>query len=300
MSWIALTFFAALMQSVRTAGQKKLTGSISAVGATHVRYLFGLPFALLYLFLMLRLHPDEQWVLGERFYVYASAAAVAQIVATACLVHVLASRNFAIGTAYAKTEALITAVLAAILFAEYLAPIAWFTILIGVVGVLLLNKQLNWRAFLASGFSLKSATTIGIASGFFFSLTSLFLRQASLSLAVSPLLSAAVTLAFMVCLQTVISGVWVWVEDKRQFAVIRNTKQLCLFVGLTSVLGSIGWFTAMTLQYPALVKAVGQIEFVFALILTGRVFREKNTSRELMGMLLIVASVVILMLSRLI
>jgi len=184
MNWISLTLFAALMQSLRTAGQKELAGKVSAVASTHVRYLFGLPFALIYLALIMYTHGDEQWQLGARFYLYATAAAIAQIVATACLVSVLTKRNFAVGTAYAKTLA--------------------------------------------------------------------------------------------------------------------TSKRLCTFVGVTSVLGSIGWFTAMTLQYPALVKALGQIEFIFALVLTGRVFKEKNTTRELLGMFLIVASVVILMLSRLI
>jgi len=298
-NWITLTLFAALMQSVRTAGQKELATQVSAVASTHVRYLFGLPFALIYLYVVLQSHADVQWHLSARFYIYATAAAVAQILATACLVSVLAKRNFAVGTAFAKTEALITAVLAALLFAEYLSWIAWITVLLGIVGVLLLNKSLVLGDLFRGGMSLTSATTIGIASGVFFSFTSLFLRQASLSLQVSAILSASITLAYMVCIQTLISGVWVWIEDKRQFKVLANTKRLCTFVGITSVLGSIGWFTAMTMQFPALVKALGQIEFIFALVLTGRVFKEQNTRRELLGMLLIVASVVLLMLSRL-
>lgn len=300
MNWITLTLFAALMQSVRTAGQKELATKVSAVASTHVRYLFGLPFALIYLYIVLQTHADEQWQLGTRFYAYASAAAVAQIIATACLVSVLAKRNFAVGTAYAKTEALITAVLAAVLFAEYLSWIAWLTILIGIIGVLMLNKSLVLSDLLSNGVSFSNAATVGVASGVFFSFTSLFLRQASLSLNVSPILSASITLAYMVCMQTLISGVWVWLEDKQQFKTLASAKGLCTFVGITSVLGSIGWFTAMTMQFPALVKALGQIEFIFALILTGRVFKEQNTRRELLGMLFIVASVVILMLSRLI
>ena len=298
MDWIALTLFAALMQSVRTAGQKELASTISAVAATHVRYLFGLPFVLLYLCFTLYVYAEETWSLGARFYVYATLAAVAQIIATAFLVSLLANRNFAVGTAYAKTEAIITAVLAAVLFAEYLDVTAWVSVVIGVVGVLLLNKSLS-LSDMVTNFSWRSASAIGIASGLFFSLTSLFLRQASLSLDVSPILSASITLAFMVSIQTVISGVWVWVEDKSQFKEIALKKRLCSFVGVTSVLGSIGWFTAMTIQFPALVKAVGQIEFIFALLLTGHVFKEKNTLRELLGMFLIVASVVVLMVSRL-
>ena len=72
--------------------------------------------------------------------------------------------------------------------------------------------------------------------------------------------------------------------------------RLCLFVGVTSVLGSIGWFTGASYQNVAYTKALGQIEFFITLLLTYRVFKERITHVELLGMFLIIFSVIILLL----
>jgi drug/metabolite transporter (DMT)-like permease len=72
--------------------------------------------------------------------------------------------------------------------------------------------------------------------------------------------------------------------------------RLCLFVGITSVLGSIGWFTGASYQNAAYVKALGQVEFFITLILTYRLFKERISMIEYLGMFLILASVVILLL----
>jgi drug/metabolite transporter (DMT)-like permease len=62
------------------------------------------------------------------------------------------------------------------------------------------------------------------------------------------------------------------------------------------VLGSIGWFTGASFQNAAYVKALGQIEFFITLFLTYRLFKEKISLMEYLGMFLIVISVVILLL----
>ncbi|MFB0999586.1 MAG: EamA family transporter, partial [Colwellia sp.] len=72
--------------------------------------------------------------------------------------------------------------------------------------------------------------------------------------------------------------------------------RLCLFVGITSVIGSIGWFTAASLQNAAYVKALGQIEIIITLFLTYRVFKERISRMEYLGMFLILLSVFILLL----
>lgn len=72
--------------------------------------------------------------------------------------------------------------------------------------------------------------------------------------------------------------------------------RLCLFVGVTSVLGSIGWFTGASLQNAAYVKALGQVEFFITLFITLRIFKEKISITEYLGMAMIILSVVILLL----
>ena len=47
--WVVFTIIAAAAQTVRNAAQRELTGTLGTVGATHVRFLFGCPFAILIL-----------------------------------------------------------------------------------------------------------------------------------------------------------------------------------------------------------------------------------------------------------
>ena len=49
MLWAVFTLIAAAAQTVRNAMQRELTATLGTVGATHVRFLFGFPFALLFL-----------------------------------------------------------------------------------------------------------------------------------------------------------------------------------------------------------------------------------------------------------
>ncbi|MFK7889686.1 MAG: DMT family transporter [Granulosicoccus sp.] len=297
MGWITLTLIAAFMQAVRTAGQKSLSTTVSPITATMVRYAFGLPFAMLYLWIVAGYLPGyeiQQISFGLRFFVYAIAASFMQILATVFLIQVFSTRNFAVGTAYAKTEAMMTAVLAVLLFAEHLSFSAWVSVIVGVAGVLIISissgkinllEHAEWRV-----------AGLGLLSGLCFSLTSLFLRQASLSLEAPAFLTAAITLLFMVGVQTLLTVVWIAIRSPEQFMLLRPLLPICLFVGITSVAGSVGWFTAMTLQNPAYVKALGQIEFILTLVITGRVFKETVSRQEALGMFMIIASVCLLLL----
>ena len=101
----------------------------------------------------------------------------------------------------------------------------------------------------------------------------------------------------MVTLQTVLCAVYLYLKEPEQFQKMRQHLWLALFVGITSALGSIGWFTAMTYHNAAIVKSLGQIEFVFTLLITYFFFNEKISFKEYVGMFLIIASVLILLLT---
>ena len=51
--WIPLTIWAGFAQTLRNAAQRHLVGELGTLGATLVRFLFGLPFALIYLVALL-------------------------------------------------------------------------------------------------------------------------------------------------------------------------------------------------------------------------------------------------------
>src|SRR3546814_8964440 len=66
-------------------------------------------------------------------------------------------------------------------------------------------------------------------------------------------------------------------------------------VGLMSVVGSAAWFTAMTLQNVAYVRALGQVELALTILVSRFGFGERPTRRELAGIALIAAGVVVLL-----
>lgn len=286
-TWMFFTILAVIMQSIRTAGQKRMAESLTAEATTLVRFLFGLPFALAYFMLMWRANPDQELLPSANYWLPASLAAVSQIAATLCLVKALGLRNFAVGTALAKTEAIMTALLGSLFFAASLSLLGYVSVCVGVIGVLVAS---NWRISVRDLLN-NASIKYGLGAGLGFALASLWIRQASLSLAVPELLSAATVLVYMVALQTLICLSLIFYKQPAQFTLIADNWRSALFIGFTSVAGSIGWFTAMSLQEAALVKTLGQTEFVVTLLITYLYFGERITLREYLGMGLIAVSV---------
>ena len=291
-TWIYFTILAALMQAIRTAGQKQLSRHLNAMATTLVRFLFALPFVWLYVFSISHFQNSSIPALNPEFVQSSFLAAVAQIAGTAFVIMAFRYQNFAVATSLVKTEAVLTAIVGVLVFDAVLSGFGWLSVVIGVIGVLILSKtDVGLKSIFKS-----PASAYGIAAGLGFALATLWIRQASLALHTDLILSAAFTLAFMVTLQTFLVLLYILFEDKRQLKLVVDNWRMSLFVGIASMLGSIGWFTAASLQTAAYVKALGQIEFFFTLIITYRVFKEQISMREFLGMFLIVVSVVILLL----
>jgi drug/metabolite transporter (DMT)-like permease len=296
--WIALSLFAVVMQTVRTAAQKHITKHLDAIGATLVRFVFGLPFAAAFLAIVMIQGNIALPALNQDFLVFSFIAAVLQVVATVLLIYLFSLRNFAVGTTYARTEAFLTALLGSLFFGEIITTGGWAAIMLSVAGVVVLTiartEGLEGGSIFARLWS-KSAL-VGVAAGLCFAVTSLSLRRASLSFGHdSYLFTAGMVLVSMIVIQIVITGVYIMVKSRHQFAVMAREWKLSWFIGFTSALGSIGWFTAMTLERASYVKAFGQIEFLFALVISTLFFREKTSGLELIGMVLVAGGIGLLL-----
>ncbi|MFT4887539.1 MAG: drug/metabolite transporter (DMT)-like permease [Pseudohongiellaceae bacterium] len=289
-TWISFTLLAVVMQSVRTAGQKQIATKISPPAATLVRYLFGLPVALVYFYWLQSGHAIAE-KLSPTFFISSSLAAVSQIAATVLLIKALALKNFAVGTALAKTEAILTAVIGSLFFSSALNLLGYVSVLLGVAGVLIAsNLRVSW-----TDFTTNKSIKFGVGAGLGFALASLWIREASLSLGIDGVVGAATVLVFMVILQTVLCVLWIVIFEYAQIVLIAKNLPASIFIGITSVLGSIGWFTAMSLQNAALVKTLGQTEFLVTIAITTFYFSEKISKRELAGIALIALSVLVLL-----
>jgi drug/metabolite transporter (DMT)-like permease len=295
--WILVTVGAAFMQCVRTAMQKHLKGQLSTNGAGFVRFFYGFPFAILYVLLLVQAFGYALPGPNARFWTFALIGGVAQIVATSLLILVFSFRNFAVGTIYSKTEVVQTAIFGWLLFEQPLSGMGWLAIAIGAAGVMTLSlakTDAGVRQFLL-GWTEKSAL-IGIASGFLFSVSALAIREASLSLdGGDAFIRAGFTLACITVLQTILMGAYLVAREREQLPKVIRTWRISGLVGLTGVLGSAGWFLAMTLQKVAYVRTVGQVELVFTFIASYFFFKERTNRAEVAGILLIVLGIVVLL-----
>jgi drug/metabolite transporter (DMT)-like permease len=293
MEWIAFTLFAALMQSVRTAGQKHMTSSLSAVVATWARYGFGLPFAVVYFFIVLRMTDSSVPTLNAQFMGYVTIAAVAQLVATLLLVKVLSMRNFTVGTTYAKTEGLLAALVAAMIFGVQLSPLAWAAICIGIAGVVFVSLS-KYQVGLSTFLSGKSAV-FGISAGLGFAITAVFIREANQLISAPTIVSAAFILLLSLFIQGVLCSILVQWQNPDNWRQLKGRLKTGWFVGITGMLGSVGWYTAFAYQEAALVKTLGNVEFIFTILLTYLFFKEKVTSIEWIGIAGVLCSVLLLL-----
>ena len=298
--WIPLTLAAAFMQNVRSALQKGLSPTLGTTGATYCRFLYAIPWALGYL-VWLGTGLDLPWpVPNQRFFAFAMLGSVAQIVATALLVYLFSLRNFAIGTTYSKTETVQTAIFGYVILREPVHALAALGIGVSLVGVALLSvgkDGLRNLSRVARRFgTMRGVAGIGLLAGCLFAVSAVAFRAASLALDGAFPMRAACTLAFAVVFQTAVMTAWIrW----REPGLLRRTARewrLGAGVGLAGALGSAGWFTAMTLENAAYVRALGQVELVFAFAASHFVFRERSTLGEVAGVALVLAGIVLLLL----
>ena len=83
--WALFTIIAAFSQTVRNAAQRQLTAKLGTVGATHVRFLFGFPFALVFLAGVLIVGGGSLPRPGLSYWPWVIDGALAQIAATALM-----------------------------------------------------------------------------------------------------------------------------------------------------------------------------------------------------------------------
>ena len=293
-SWVFWSLLAAAMQAIRTAGQKYLTIEISPLGATLVRYLFGLPFVAIY---FIWLVVDRDGSVPEPnglFLVYGIAAGFLQIIATILLIRLFTLRNFAVGSCYVRTEILITALIGMTVFGEHISGMGWLAVVTCVFGLVLITLANSGRL----SDLLSTSSLYGLGAGVAFSLTSLMIREASLSFQMNDaVFTAALTLTYMIVVQSFISLVMLAIVNGAEFRTIIRKWRLSVFVGATSVVGSVGWFTAFTLERAAYVKTLGQIEVVLSLAISIFFFKERIIKSELWGMVILVCGISMLLLS---
>lgn len=292
--WVIATLAAALVQTVRFSLQRSLrSAGLSSGGATFSRFLFAAPLAIALSACLLGASGQPMPALDGRFWAMVVIGGLAQIIATLATVALFSLRNFAVGIAFTKTETILVALFSILFLGETVSVAGFVAILLGFGGVLLLSVPRGGRALAV----VNRASALGLTAGAFFGISAIGYRAATLELAgLDALLRAALTLAAVTSFQTVAMAFWLRWREPGEIARVVARWRVTGLVGLTGMLGSLGWFLAFALQNAAYVRALGQVELVFSVLGSWLVFKERSRPRELVGIALLLASIVALVL----
>jgi len=296
--WIPITVWAAFAQTLRNAAQRHLVANLGTLGATLVRFLYGLPFAALWLLIVGVVGNFSVPAPTAAFAIWVTLGAVSQIIATALLLRVMTERNFTLGVAYSKSEILQVAVFGFVFLGDAVSPVALTAILSGTFGVLLLSPADKDRPIrgLLTGWTGRTAL-LGLASGTGFALSAVGFRGAALALGDTPFpMAAAGTLVAAQLLQTLMLGGWLLVRHTGVVMRVLGAWRASLFAGFMGAAASAGRFTAMAIEPAAHVRTLGLIELLFSYAVSRRLFRERLERRELAGIALLVLGLVIVVL----
>ncbi len=286
--WAVFTVIAAAAQTVRNATQRQLTRDLGTVGATHVRFLFGLPFALLFLALTMvatgasppRPHPA--------FFAWVFAGAATQIAATAMMLAAMRERSFAVTIAYTKTEPVQVALFGLVFLGDCLT--LWMTIAIVIAtGVVAMSARSGQNGGVRP-------VVLGLTAGGFFALAAVCYRGAIVSLPASDfLMAASFTLCAALTLQAALLSLYLFVRERSVLVAIAQAWSASLLAGFMGALASQFWFLGFALTSAANVRTLGLVEVLFAQAASHFIFGQRATAREAIGMLLIVAGVALLL-----
>jgi drug/metabolite transporter (DMT)-like permease len=290
--WIPLTLFAAAAQTVRNTAQRQLTDELGALGATLVRFFYGMPILVLWLAGVIIAGSHALPALTADFAVWIAVAALGQMAGTALLLRAMAARSFAIGLVYSKSEVLQVALFSVIFLGESLSLTTAVAIVLATLGVVLLARRGD-AALPRSGRSWADpAALFGLASGTGFAISVVGYRAAALALHIdSPFLAAAETLFWSQLAQTLLLLAWLLARTPSVVLGVLREWRMSLFAGIAGASASIANVTALALEPASHVRTLILIEVLFTYVVSLRIFRETISRREVVGIVLVVLGV---------
>jgi drug/metabolite transporter (DMT)-like permease len=291
--WVPITLIAAAAQTARNATQRGLTAEIGTLGATQVRFLFGLPFACLFLLLVVLATGERVPAIPAAAWLYTLAGAVAQIAATALMLSAMKEKSFSVTTAYIKTEPVLTAIVGFALLGDSLTTLKVTGIIIATLGVLLMSVK---REALGALLSEARPALLGIAAGGMFGLSAVAFRGAIITLPDGGFVLRATTiLALGLAIQTALLLAYLLVFDRKALTGSFRVWRQSLAAGFLGAFASQFWFLGFALTSAANVRTLALVEVFMAQAVSRKLFAEGTSAQEYAGMALIVAGVGIVM-----
>lgn len=288
--WAVFTVIAAFAQTLRNAMQRELTLSLGTVGATHVRFLFGFPFVIVFLAGLMAATsaslPRPPWT----FWPWVIDGAFAQVVATALMLAAMGERSFVVTIAYLKTEPIQVAVFGLVFLGDVLTWPMMIAIVVATAGVVVMSTK---PGGMIGGVR---PTLTGLASAAMFALSAVGYRGAILGLELpNYFMAATFTLAIGIAMQAVLLSLYLgWRSPGVLFAILHVWRP-SLFAGFMGAVASQFWFLAFALATAASVRTLALVEVLFAQLFARFAFGQRTSAREAIGMVLVVGGVGLLL-----
>ena len=287
--WALFTLVAGAAQTVRNAAQRELTAKLGTVGATHVRFLFGFPFALVFLAGVMVALDQGLPQPPPAFWPWVMLGALTQIAATALMLAAMNDRSFVVVYAYIKTEPVQAALFGLVFLGDVVSPGMAAGILIATAGVVVMALKPGTAMDVR-------ATLLGLAAGAMFALSAVGFRGGILSLgSPSYVMAATFTLVVGLVLQSALLSLYLWLRNPTVLVAIVRNWQPSLFAGFMGALASQFWFLAFALAAVASVRTLALVEVLFAQAISRFAFKQTTTPREAIGVVLIVSGVALLL-----
>jgi drug/metabolite transporter (DMT)-like permease len=288
--WAVFTVIAAFAQTLRNAMQRELTTRLGTVGATHVRFLFGLPFVLVFLVGVMLATGTPLPRPGWSFWPWVVLGAGAQVAATALMLVAMGERSFVVTIAYIKTEPIQVAVFGLLFLGDVLTWPMMTAIIVATAGVVIMSTK---RGGMVGGMK---PTLIGLASGGMFALSAVGFRGGILDLKLSNFMMAATfTLAVGIAMQAVLLSLYLMLRSPAVLFAIARSWKPSLSAGFAGAVASQFWFLAFALATAASVRTLALIEVLFAQLIARFAFGQRTSAREAFGMVLVVLGVGLLL-----
>lgn len=291
--WVWAALVGAIAQTGRNATQAGLTTALGTVGATQVRFLFGLPFALLMVAGHALLTGESPPALTPATIGWTAAGAWAQIAGTALMLALMKTRSFGISTAWLKTEPVLVAVMGVAFLGDHLTAGMLAAIALSVAGVLILSvkPEGSLGRFFDTGPAL-----LGLLSGLGFGLAAIGFRGGITALPDGSFLSRALlTLALSLAIQTATLLVWLALFDRPALMGSFRVWRASLTAGALGAFASACWFTGFSLTSAANVRTLALVELPLAVLVARLRFGQRTTGRQLLGMAIVLIGVAVLL-----
>jgi drug/metabolite transporter (DMT)-like permease len=290
--WIPFTLIAAAGQVARNAMQRHLTGPLGTWGATNIRFLFGFPFSLVFLAVVLAISGDHLPWPGVSFWPWLALGALSQIVGTGMMLLAMNDRSFVVTTAYMKTEAIQTAIFGFVFLGDHLTAMKVIAILIATIGVVITALRPGSDK---KSFADLRPTLLGLGSAAAFALSAVGFRGAIIDVeGVSFVTAASYTLVWGLFVQTFLLSIYLLWRAPDVLRKILSLWRPSMLAGFMGAFASQFWFLSFALTAAANVRTLALIEVLFAQAVAYYSFKQPISTRELVGIVLIVIGVALL------